>query len=242
MSAAKSRVQQLPLDLGLARRAAMGRADFLVSGANETALAMLDDWRTWPNGRLALVGPEGAGKTHLAHVWMAESGAERVSAPQLTDADAPGLVAGGAVAVEDADRLAEDAPDQRSAERALFHLLNLAAVEGCAVLLTGRLAPARWSIATPDLASRLQAIALARIDAPDDALLAAVLAKQFNDRQLRVKETLIKYLLPRMERSFKAAGDIAERLDRAALAAGRPVGRALAAEALGWADGRQDVT
>ncbi len=241
MSAATSPTRQLPLDLGLMRRTAMGRADFLVSGANETALAMLDDWSSWPNSRLALIGPEGAGKTHLTHVWIAESGAARVNAATLTEADAPRLVAGKTVAIEDADRLAEDAPDRLAAERALFHLLNLAAAEGGVVLLTGRLAPARWPIATPDLASRLQAIAVARIEGPDDALLGAVLARQFRNRQLRVSETLIKYLLPRMERSFKAAGDVAERLDRAGLAAGRPVGRALAAEALGWTDRRDDV-
>jgi len=241
MSAATPGARQMPLDLGLARRRAMGRAEFLVSEANETALAMLDDWRGWPNARLALIGPEGAGKTHLAHVWMSESGAERVDAAALTEADAPGLAARGAVAVEDADRLADDAPDQMAVERALFHLLNLAAAEGCAVLLTGRTAPSRWAINTPDLASRLQAVAVARIDPPDDALLAAILAKQFRDRQLRVSEALIKYLLPRMERSFKAAGEIAERLDRAALAAGKPVSRTLAAEALGWSDSRESV-
>lgn len=237
----KPEARQIPLDLGLPRRPAMGRADFLVSSANETALAMLDDWRGWPNLRLALIGPEGAGKTHLAHVWMAESGAGRVRAAELTEADAPRLAAMGAAAVEDADRIAEDAADPLAAERALFHLMNLAGAEGCALLLTGRAAPSRWAVATPDLASRLQAVAVARIEPPDDALLAAVLAKQFSDRQLRVSESLIRYLLPRMERSFKAAGDIAERLDRAALAAGRPVGRALAAEALGWTDGRDYV-
>ena len=140
------------------------------------------------------------------------------------------------MAVEAADRARPP-----SAERALFHLLNLASAEGCAVLLTGRAAPARWGVGLPDLASRLQAIAVAQIDAPDDALLAAVLAKNFFDRQLRISETLIRYLVPRMERSFAAAREIAERLDRAALASGSPIGRKLAAEALGWADGRDYV-
>lgn len=231
-----SRARQIPLDLDLATRPAMDRSDFLVSGSNETALAMLDSWRDWPGGRLALIGPEGAGKTHLTQVWVAETGAARIDAAALTEVAAPNLAANGAVAVEDADRAREPA-----GERALFHLLNHAAAEGCAVLLTGRAAPSRWSVGLPDLASRLQAIAVAQIDPPDDALLAAVLAKNFFDRQLRISETLIRYLVPRMERSFAAAREIAERLDRAALASGSPIGRKLAAEALGWAGGRDYV-
>jgi chromosomal replication initiation ATPase DnaA len=84
----------------------------------------------------------------------------------------------------------------------------------------------------PDLASRLQAAPLTRLDAPDDALLSAVLIKLFADRQIAVPPTLIPYLVLRMERSIGAARALVTALDARALAMGRPITRQLAADLL----------
>jgi chromosomal replication initiation ATPase DnaA len=99
-------------------------------------------------------------------------------------------------------------------------------------LVAARTAPARWQVALPDLRSRLGAAASIAIEAPDDALLAAVLGKLFADRQLRVPPGVIEYLISRMERSLDAAGRIVEALDRAALVGQRALGIALAREVL----------
>ena len=72
---------QLVLDLPA--RPALGRADFFVSPANALALAQVDAWPDWPARRLAVVGPAGAGKTHLVHVWAARSGAQVLAAADL---------------------------------------------------------------------------------------------------------------------------------------------------------------
>jgi chromosomal replication initiation ATPase DnaA len=84
----------------------------------------------------------------------------------------------------------------------------------------------------PDLASRLRALPVIELGPPDDALLRAVLVKLFADRQLTVDESLLTYLIKRIDRSFAAARAVVERLDREALRLRRPVTRALAAEAL----------
>lgn len=84
----------------------------------------------------------------------------------------------------------------------------------------------------PDLASRLQATALTRIDDPDDRLLAAVIAKQFHDRQIIPTPDLIPYLVARIERSFAAAAAVVDRIDRHALAEGRSISRHTAAMVL----------
>ncbi len=236
---------QVPLALVLPRRRAMGRADFIETQANAEAAALMAAWRLWPERRLALCGPEGSGKTHLAHVFMAESGAARVAARDLAAADAPGLVARGAAVVEDVDRIADAPPGTppgatpetppggaARAEAALFHLMNLAAAEGCALLLTGRAAPARWPVALPDLASRLAALTPARLGPPDDALLAAVIAKALGDRGLRFEAGVPAFLAMRIERTFAAAEAVVARLDAASLAQGRAVTRKLAGEVL----------
>ena len=97
---------------------------------------------------------------------------------------------------------------------------------GGSLMVSGREAPARWPIALPDLASRLRAAPVARLEAPDDALLAAVLVKLFADRQLVVGPDLMQFLLTRIDRSFAAAAETVAALDRAGLARHRPITRA----------------
>ena len=103
------------------------------------------------------------------------------------------------------------------------------------LLITAQTAPASWRVELPDLASRLRAVPVVELSAPDDALLRAVLVKLFGDRQLAVDEGLIGYLATRIERSFAGARAAVEDLDREALRQKRPVTRALAAELLSQA-------
>jgi chromosomal replication initiation ATPase DnaA len=217
--------RQLAFDLPA--RALYHRDDFFPSPANVAALAALEDWRHWPGGKLVLTGPEGAGKTHLAHVWAGMSGAVILPATGLATLD-PAPLTGAAVVVEDAEAVAGNP----AAETALFHLHNLV-TSGGHLLLTAATPPRDWGLALPDLASRLMAAPHASLQAPDDALLAAVLVKLFADRQIAVSAALIAYLIARMDRSIAAAQALVAALDAAALARGGPVSRALAAEVLG---------
>jgi chromosomal replication initiation ATPase DnaA len=189
---------------------------------------MVSDDAHWPSGKLALTGPSGSGKTHLVQVWASETGAEVVSASRICQADIPALAAHHRVAVEDIEALVGDA----DGEAALFHLHNLLLAGGGRLLVTGVSPPARWRIALPDLASRLQGTTVAEMAAPDDALLSAVLVKLLADRQIVAAPTLVSYLASRIDRSLDAARDIVALLDQAALSEGRPVTRALAARLL----------
>ena len=217
--------QQLGLDLP--SRTALGRDAFFVSPANAVALAMIDGWQDWAGGKLVLTGPEGAGKTHLTHVWAEMAGAAILSASDLRIEDVPSL-AQGPVAVEDVPEIG----GQSEAETALFHLHNLALSEGQHLLFTGTGPVVDWNLRLPDLLSRLQGTTAVQLDAPDDALLSALLVKLLADRQLMPKPDLIPYLLGRMDRSFAAAIDLVERLDAASLALKRPITRHLAAQVL----------
>lgn len=224
-------IRQLAFDLPA--REAFRREDFFVSPANATALAAIDGWQGWPGGKMLLVGPKGSGKTHLARLWAAEAGAAVISGADLQAADLPALAAHGAVAVEDAEAVA----GHGAAEAAFFHLHNLVVQSGH-LLVTATTPPRDWGLCLPDLASRLQAAALTRLDAPDDALLSAVLIKLFADRQIVVPPTLIPYLVLRMERSIDAARALVAALDARALAEGRPITRQLAADLLDSATGQ----
>jgi chromosomal replication initiation ATPase DnaA len=217
----------LQLAFDLPARPLLGRGDFCVSDANALALIAMDNWRDWPEGRMLLVGPPGSGKTHLAHVWTAAVGARLICATSLARADIADL-AQTPVTVEDADKLSGDV----GGEAALFHLHNQMAARKRPLLVTARGPVRDWGLALPDLFSRMQAMGVTRLGAPDDALLSAVLTKLFADRQIAVPPNLIPYLLARMDRSFAAARDLVAALDARSLAQNRPVSRSLAASLL----------
>lgn len=220
--------RQLALALGHA--ASFARDDFLEGPSNAAALALISRWPDWPALNLLLIGPQGSGKTHLASVWANDAGARVISAHMLDDLSVPTTLATGALVIED---LAPGAFE----ERALFHLLNLARAERAHVLLVARSAPTSWSLAIPDLASRLREIPVATLAPPDDVLLRAVLVKLFADRQLAVDENLIGFIATRIERTFAAAQAIVAELDREALRQKRAVTRALASELLRESEG-----
>lgn len=212
------------LALILPHAESFARDDFLVGAPNKDALALIERWPDWPDRVLALTGPEGAGKSHLASIWAEISGARRVSARALGETDLLQELATGALVIEDAAAPLD--------ERALFHLLNLVREEEAFLLITSQTKPATWNIALPDLASRLRAVPVVAVGPPDDALLRALMVKLFADRQLAVDETLVEYLASRIERSFAGARAAVEEIDREALRRKRPVTRALAAEVL----------
>lgn len=214
------------LSFDLPAKTALGREDFFVSPANALAVAMISA-NSWPGNKLVLSGPAGSGKTHLAHVWAAETGGRIVSAADLRHDFVPAL-AKAPVAVEDVPMIADDIERQKI----LFHLHNLVLAEGHALLMTGRLAPRFWDLPLADLQSRVEGAHHVALDPPDDALLCAVLAKLFVDRQLNPGPEVIAYLVKHMDRRFETAAEVVAQLDHVALMEKREITRALAVRVL----------
>ncbi len=212
---------QLVFDLP--HRPALGAEDFLISRSNQSAADVIDRWPEWPHASVMVVAPARAGKTHLANVWRLKSRAARLDAASVCELDV--AKARGALLVEDLHAGIGD-------ERVLFHLLNLVREHKLSMLLTSRVPPGELPVALPDLRSRLRALPLVTIDPPDQALLKAVLVKQFADRQLTVEPHVVNHIALHMERSMEAAATIVAEIDREALALHRKVTRALAAEIL----------
>ncbi|CAN5302589.1 DnaA regulatory inactivator HdaA [soil metagenome] len=215
------------LRLPLQRDVPAGAAEFVRSACNDATVAVLD---RWPDGAgqavgrvMAICGPAGCGKSHLAAIW-----AERVGAVALNGAEAaladPMDLEGRPILLD----IAQDADDET-----LFHLINLAQADGGALLLVSRPSPRAWSVDVPDLRSRLDAVRVLAMLEPDDAVLAAILRSRFAEHSIAPGQDVIDYLVRRIDRSAEAAAAIVSRLD----ALHRPVTRALAREALeGMAD------
>ena len=213
------------LTLDLPHRAALGAEDFLVSDCNIAAVRLIDSWPRWSEPVQLLIGPPASGKTHLVRVFEARSGARVLDSKMLDTRFTDEMGEGTALVVEDTDRSVYD-------ERALFHLLNLAREKSLFVLLSARIAPKRWDVSLPDLASRLNALPTVEIGAPDEGLLRIVMLKHFADRQLDIDPKVLEFLALHVDRSLQAAASAVEAVDRLALATGRKISRQLVVEAL----------
>ena len=216
-------VQPRQLAFALPHAESLTRDNFLEGPANAAGLALIDGWPEWPSRTMLLVGPQASGKSHLAAIWADLAGARSTTAHALSAAAVPGALATGALVVEDLRPAEFD-------ERALFHLLNLAREEQAYVLITARIAPSALEIELRDLRSRLRALPIVSLQPPDDQLFRALIVKFCADRQLAVDEQVVSYLATRLERSYAAARQAVDRLDRESLRQGRPVTRAFAAE------------
>jgi chromosomal replication initiation ATPase DnaA len=208
--------RQLALPLDLPQSFA---GELLPDASNAEAMAWLAREDGWPAHRLAVFGPAGVGKSHLLRQVATRRGWRLLQGPALGGVPEP-----APTAVDDADCVAD--------EEALFHLVTACAAARLPLLLAGRDPPARWPLRLPDLASRLRATATARIAEPSDRLMARLLARDFSERQLIVPPAVQEWLLARLPREAAAVAAAAERLDRAALAAGGAVSRGLARAAL----------
>lgn len=223
MSEAARTAPTRQLAFNLPHRPALGREDFWVAQSNEAAVAQVEAWPDWPGTGLAIVGPRGSGKTHLAHVFAQEAKCDLLDLADVSMHRLDDWVERGAVAF--------DCPGAEVPEfdqEALFHLFNAMKASGGHILIAATEPPARWPVALKDLQSRLATFSVAQLGPPDDALLGAVLMKHFSDRQLRLDPPVLNYLLTRMDRSLWAAGQIVAALDQASLEKKRKLSVALA--------------
>ena len=213
------------LSLEFPHEISLGAEDFFISPSNEATYDLIDAWPKWPKRALLLVGPAGSGKTHLSTIWSHAAMATVFQAGELTREEVPRFAAHEALIIEDLPGPALD-------DTALFHLLNLITEHRRHLLMTASAFPANWGVRLPDLASRLRAVPVMELGLPDEALLRAVLVKLFADRQLAVEESVISYLLARMERSIAAARRLVGIIDQTALTQRSPVTRPFVAKVL----------
>ncbi len=220
-------MRQLPLPLPY--DAAMGVDDFLVTSCNRDAAAWIEKWPDWPAPGLIVTGLAGSGKTHLSNLWLERSKGRRVTENDLLKNDAPALMESTtALVLDNADALA----GHKDAEEKLFHLFNRLKDAKGSLLLTMERGVGQAGFVLPDLRSRLLTLPVAALLPPDDALLEALIIKQFRDRQVTLDAGVVAYLAPRIPRDAEGIRTFVDHLDLAALAEGRKITVALARKIL----------
>lgn len=100
-------------------------------------------------------------------------------------------------------------------EDQLFHRWNRAQEQGRPLLLVGGTPP--WTIALPDLRSRLGAALQLEIGQPDDAMAGELLLSLAAERGLALGPEAIAYLVPRAPRTQADIERLVEMIDRLSL-------------------------
>lgn len=220
-SADRAQADQLTLDVST--RPAV-RRKLLHSPSNDVALARFGAWRAGldeaPHIGLLLTGPAGAGVT-FALAYIAEDLATALTAGgDVSDAALP----------DPARPLVLDRADLVPPP-VLLRLINRQIEARSPYVLGGRGNPESWAEADgrtlPDLLTRLAALPIAPLEAPDEALLAACLKQELAARQLRISDDLAGFAVERLRRSFSSLQRLARALDAEALRRQRKIDRSL---------------
>lgn len=161
--------------------------EFVIGTSNADAARSLERWGSWPVMAAVLTGPRKSGRSLLARVFAAKSGGQ---------------------IIDDAER---------AAETEVFHAWNTAQAERRPLLIVADAPPPEWRIALPDLRSRLAATPVLRIGEPDDALMTALLERDFLRRGLDARTDLIAWLVSRLDRSHIALVRAVDALDQEVL-------------------------
>ena len=230
--------------------ASLTRAAFFDSASSAAAASAADEAAAHPGGRanpLYVYGPPGSGRTHLLSAaanalrgWragrVAYVGAAQLAA-ELADAMRDNTVerwrarygAVDVLAVDDVQLLAGNA----RAEQELALLCATLRERGRQLLLAGEHAPAATGGPGEGLRLQIGRGVAARLDAPDRALRAHLVAGYFAAARRTVDAEVLAYVADRVDASAHAVAPAAERVLAAADRAGVPLTLAIARSELG---------
>ena len=212
------------LIFNLTRRSAFNREDYFISSTNNLSIKILDNWNKSFDTGLIIVGPAACGKSHLSAVWSKETSAIIYNFPNFLETDIKFVAKDHFIVLEDLEML-QLVNDKKKliVEEKILHIFNNLSENSGKIIFTSRKLPKFWGIELKDLLSRLMSLTILELNIPDDNLLEAVMAKQFLDKQIKVDNEVLKYAIPRMERSFLFAKKLVEELDIESLKTNKPI-------------------
>ena len=203
-----------------------GFDDLLVTSSNALVMDLVGQPEAWPQNYLCIIGPPQSGLSSLAQAWAEKFSGRFFTAREfhkLKQREIAGLTT-GAFAIDDAETL--------SSSEALLSAMNRISGKPGRLLLTSHVTPLQWRSKSADLQSRLNAMPIVEIGAPDELMMAERLRAAASRYYLKLDEDLLNYLVPRLELSYEAIERFLERLNDGVTVSGRAPSIPLAKEIL----------
>jgi hypothetical protein len=160
--------------------------DYLISEANQPLVRHFEHWSLWPVMATILTGPRKSGRSLLGRIVAGKTGGELIDNAEEVD------------------------------EEAIFHAWNRAQERRRPLIVVADAPPPTWAVRLPDLRSRLAATPVVRIEEPDDDLAGQLIEKLCHVRGLAAPPELVRYLVPRIDRSYFGVHRAIDALDELA--------------------------
>lgn len=189
--------------------------DYIVTSSNAHALDWIEKWPHWGDGVYSniscIYGEKLSGKSHLARIWSRKSNAMNVTKKSLADKSY--------VNSSNSSYILEDIQNFIGQEVDLFNFFEHLIHSRKNLLLTADIAISKIPFSLPDLRSRFNSVFSIEIKRPDEEMIEQILLKYFSDKQITVSASVIKYLVARVNFSYKDILESVEKLDQASLEA-----------------------
>ena len=183
--------------------------DYYVSKSNYFAKNIIQLWPKWEKKIVNLAGEKYSGKTHLSIIFKLKSNALYLNAKQVNDQTLKKIKLSNNIIIEDLDESFDD--------KLLYSIFNLVEQDNKYLLISSNKPIDTMKFSLPDLVSRLKNCIIAKIQQPDDELIYAIILKSFSDRQIKLDNKIIDYIIKRIARSYSKMHEFIYKIDELSL-------------------------
>jgi len=205
-------------------RQAYKREDFYVSPSNQEAYDFINSWPRWIKRIVNIFGPSGSGKSHLASILKNKTSCLQINSNELNEKIF--------IRYKTKETLIIENLDKKISEKLLFSLWNVALQDNKYIMTTSKKPISSYKFKLKDLESRVKSSLIIGINLPNDDLISVILAKNFSDKQIKVKKKHIDYIIKRIDRSYEKISQFIFTLDKYSLKKGSPFSLKLIKEVL----------
>jgi len=200
-------VDQKLLELGI--HESFDENDYFVSKSNYFAKNIIDTWPKWEKKIVNLTGEKYSGKTHLSTIFKTKTGALYLTGDKINNQTLRQIKLSNNIIIENLNESVN--------EKLLYSIFNLIEQDNKYLLISSIKAVDTMKFSLPDLVSRLKNCIIAKIEQPDDDLIYAIILKSFSDRQIKLDNKIIDYIIKRIARSYSKMHEFIYKIDELSL-------------------------
>ena len=183
--------------------------DYYVSSSNYFAKNIIQTWPQWEKKIINITGEKYCGKTHLSTIFKIKSNALYLYSNKINDNSLKRIKLYNSIIIEDLDESFD--------EKLLYSIFNLVEQDNKYLLISSIKPIDTMKFTLPDLVSRLKNCIIAKIEQPDDDLIYAIILKSFSDRQIKLDNKIIDYIIKRIARSYSKMQEFIYKIDELSL-------------------------